>query len=220
MSDVINHIKGTIYCVKNDVDGFIYIGSTERKMSLRWADHRSDCISNYKGRSKFHQHMRKIGREHFSYVILETYECQTSQQLKYREGEWQDFLKPELNTVYQCISEEDKKARIKASITRSQQRPEYKEWKKTYNSKAGVRERARELDRKRSQTSEYKEKRNARAIQKRLSSVQYDCLCGGRMKHHLRWRHFNKTDIHREWAQENNELNSYNKALTLICKSD
>jgi len=224
----VNHINGIIYLVTNEIDDMKYIGSTSLPMPIRWNEHRSDCMSEHKGNSKFHKHMRKLGRDKFSWIVLEHFSCPTLKHLKYREGVWHMMFKPALNTVYNCISEEDKQARIKASQKKTQKeynkRPEVRARKnaynKEYNKRPEVRTRRRELARKRYTTENRRavyERETVEQKERRLAArrLKLSCLCGGLSTHGHRAMHF-KSKRHTAWSIDHGELNTYEKCFTKI----
>ncbi len=60
-----------VYKVINDVDENVYVGSTIAKLSKRMTDCRKNARNGDK--SKFYQHMRDIGIEHFKIVCVREY---------------------------------------------------------------------------------------------------------------------------------------------------
>jgi hypothetical protein len=89
----------TIYKVINDVDDKVYIGSTTCGLSKRIGDHR------YKVRlgnqSKFYNHMREIGVEHFKILCIKQYTDISKERLRTKEQKYinrYDAINNGLNT--------------------------------------------------------------------------------------------------------------------------
>ena len=73
-----NYSKGKIYKIINDIDDYVYKGSTVDKLSSRMAKHRSD-VKRYNGR--IYQHMRKYGTKYFHIVLIKNYPCTNKEEL-------------------------------------------------------------------------------------------------------------------------------------------
>ena len=91
MKNKFNNSK--IYKITNDVDDFIYIGSTtQRLLSDRMWKHSSSSmdpkVSNYN--SRLYQHMREVGQFNFNMELVECYPCECKMELVQREQEWMD----------------------------------------------------------------------------------------------------------------------------------
>jgi hypothetical protein len=94
----------TIYKVINDVDDKVYIGSTSCGLSKRIGDHR------YKVRlgnqSKFYNHMREIGVEHFKILCIKQYTDISKERLRTKEQKYinrYDAINNGLNT-FTCLT--------------------------------------------------------------------------------------------------------------------
>ena len=79
-----DYSKGKVYKIVNDIDDYIYIGSTVDRLSSRMAKHRFD-VKNTNDNRKLYQHMRKYGVEQFRIILLEEYSCCNKDQLLQRE---------------------------------------------------------------------------------------------------------------------------------------
>ena len=77
-----------IYKITNDIDEFVYIGSTCSNLSHRLYRHCSDA-SNGKT-AKFYEHIRTIGQFEFNINLLEEYPCSTDLEMRLREQYWID----------------------------------------------------------------------------------------------------------------------------------
>ena len=78
-----NYNNGKIYKIVNNIDNMIYIGSTTTKLCYRMAVHRCNMIKNKN--ATLYQHMRKLGIEYFTIVLIEEYPCSNKDQLLRRE---------------------------------------------------------------------------------------------------------------------------------------
>jgi Zn ribbon nucleic-acid-binding protein len=80
--------------VENENDNFIYIGSTTRPLNVRIASHRSD--SKKSPNRKLYKHILENGGWlNFKIVLIESYVCNSKEELFARENYWQK----QLNTV-------------------------------------------------------------------------------------------------------------------------
>ena len=84
-----------IYCIRNNINDMIYIGSTTQPLSKIMGEHRNNisCVKckNY----KLYETMREFGRDNFFIELLENYECKNLEELRKREGYFQTkFDKP------------------------------------------------------------------------------------------------------------------------------
>ena len=77
--------KGKIYCIRNNINDEIYIGSTCQSLSQRMAQHRKAMTANQ--RMKLYKSMKELGRENFYIELLEECPCENFIQLTKREGE-------------------------------------------------------------------------------------------------------------------------------------
>ena len=91
-----NFSNGKIYCIRNNTDDDIYIGSTTQKLSKRFQNHK-DVMNGYKRNRKIYT-KREFGKENFYIELIEEYPCENIEQLNKREGELIRELKPVLNT--------------------------------------------------------------------------------------------------------------------------
>ena len=78
-----NYNNGKVYKLVNNIDNFIYIGSTTCSLSKRMSIHRSHAQRNHN--TNICKHMRKIGIEHFKIVLIEEHSCTNKDQLLHHE---------------------------------------------------------------------------------------------------------------------------------------
>ena len=63
-------MNGSIYLIKNDVNDKVYIGQTIQQVETRFKQHLRLNKSNK--RQAIFKAIESIGKEHFSYVVLES----------------------------------------------------------------------------------------------------------------------------------------------------
>ena len=80
--------KGKIYCIRNNINDEIYIGSTCQSLSQRMAQHRRNLKCGNLGGMKLYNLMRDLGEENFYIELMEECPCENKDQLRKREGEF------------------------------------------------------------------------------------------------------------------------------------
>ena len=93
-----DYSKGKIYCIRNDINDEIYIGSTCQSLSQRMAQHRRTLKCGKLGGMKLYNLMIDLGEENFYIELIEEYPCENKDQLRKREGEFIREHQTELNT--------------------------------------------------------------------------------------------------------------------------
>src|ERR1700722_3209390 len=94
-----NNIRrnGIVYVIyKCDDNKVFYIGSTFKTLSERVSKHKN--LSKRYITNKFYEYVNQFGWEYFNAQVLEYVNFVTRGQLVKREGEYQIFYKPCLNT--------------------------------------------------------------------------------------------------------------------------
>ena len=76
--------NGKIYQILNNVNDDIYVGSTCQALSKRFYEHRSRCKTSHNG--KLYPVMREIGRDNCYIELIETYPCNSKEELNAKEG--------------------------------------------------------------------------------------------------------------------------------------
>lgn len=89
------YAKGKIYKLVNDVNGDFYIGSTCLTLAARIHSHKMNAIRKP---ANVHQYFNNIGWNMVKIILVETYPCESKDELLKRERYWYDTLKPTLNT--------------------------------------------------------------------------------------------------------------------------
>ena len=108
MSD---YSKSVIYKFHKDDMTEIYIGSSKDEKK-REQDHKSVCNNENceKHNFKVYEFIRANGGyDNWKFEVIEHYPCENDIQLRIRERNYYDLLKPTLNTNRPYISEEEKK---------------------------------------------------------------------------------------------------------------
>ena len=94
-----DYSKAKIYKILNSVDDEMYVGSTCCNLSTRMAKHRYRAKEDRSKNHKLYQKMNELGQENFSIILLEEFkECQNIEQLRKKEREKIEELKPVLNS--------------------------------------------------------------------------------------------------------------------------
>ena len=92
-----NYQNGKIYCIRNNIDDDIYVGSTTQPLSKRMAWHRDARNHNKKKHLKIYQKMSSVENQDIFIELLEEFPCDNVEQLRKREGEYIRNMKPVLN---------------------------------------------------------------------------------------------------------------------------
>ena len=92
---MVNYGNSKIYKIVNNVDDKIYVGSTCSALSKRKGQHKAN-LNKYPNMSSY-KHFNEVGWDNVDIVLIETYICDTKDELHKRERYWIDELKPELN---------------------------------------------------------------------------------------------------------------------------
>ena len=74
---------GLIYKITNLANGKIYIGLTSRTLDIRCNSHMCDAYNNRDYHNRFHNAIRKYGKENFTKEIIDT--AETLEELKQKE---------------------------------------------------------------------------------------------------------------------------------------
>ena len=95
-----DYSKSKIYKIINDIDDYIYIGSTTEKLCSRMAKHRFD-MKKPQNNGKIYQHMRKYGPKYFHIVLIRNYPCTSKEELiKEERREFDLYNKNVLLNIY------------------------------------------------------------------------------------------------------------------------
>ena len=95
--------KGKIYKLVSDINDSFYVGSTTTALSKRRFQHSNRPMPGVK------LLFDEIGWKELKIVLIETWPCESSEQLKQRERHWYDLLKPDLNRRRPHATAEEKK---------------------------------------------------------------------------------------------------------------
>ena len=84
-----DYSNSKIYKIVNDIDEYVYIGTTTERLSSRMAKHRF-AMKTYNGR--IYQHMRKYGSEYFHIVLIRNHLCTCNEEiLKEERKEFESY---------------------------------------------------------------------------------------------------------------------------------
>lgn len=76
-----------IYCIRNDIDDDVYIGSTTQALSKRMVKHRCSAKTQ-PDKMKITKKMNELGVEHFYIELIVECPCENIEQLRRIEGEY------------------------------------------------------------------------------------------------------------------------------------
>ena len=206
--------NGKIYCIRNNVDNDIYIGSTCSPLSKRMSGHRTDMKLRPKTGSKLYQRMEEIGLDKFYIELSLEYPCENKEQLQAKEGEYIRKYGT-LNNLVAGRSKKEQYIECREAILQKQ-----KEYTERNREKVLERKReytARTKDKKRKYDKEYRDK-NAELIKekkrqqfqqrKEKGNVKIECkVCGSCYTDYCKTAHF-QTKKHQEALNNLNNINN------------
>jgi hypothetical protein len=92
------YAKGKIYKLVNNVDNEFYVGSTCDSLARRKGGHKLASVK--KKHRKVYHHINNIGGfDNIDIILIETYPCNSKDELNARERYWIEELKPSLNKI-------------------------------------------------------------------------------------------------------------------------
>lgn len=129
-----NYQNGKIYCVRNNIDDDVYVGSTTTTLCKRMAKHRESTKSKEKKDRKVYAKMNEIGAEQFYIELIENYPCETLEQLRQREG----YYIREMGTLNTQVAGRTKQgwANDHKEHRKQQHQDYYKQHKEKYNQQS------------------------------------------------------------------------------------
>ena len=234
-----NYQNGKIYCIRNNVDNDLYIGSSCQPLSKRMAWHRCNRNAKKKQNMRIYQKMNELEVEHFYIELIEEYPCNTVEQLRKREGELIRDLKPVLNkriegrTMKEYYNENKDIIIEKSKQRYNENKDAIGEYRKQYrqNNKEKIKQQDRNkyekhIDKIRERREKYYEnnkeyllsrdkkryENNKEEILKKQSQKN-ECECGGCFTNCHRAKHF-RTQKHQEYIKNKNLNNNiYNDEI-------
>ena len=187
---MVNYNNGKIYSLRtyND-DSLIYVGSTIQSLSKRHHGHKRD-YNCYNGKERYITSFKIIECGDTYIELLETYPCNTKEELHTREGHWIR----KLDCVNRCI----------AGRTQKQWRKENKDH--LYKQRKQYREKNKDLicERKKKYNKDnqeyindwHKQYREHNKDKLKVSkNKKYICVCGRQYSHSSKSRHM-RTKMH------------------------
>ena len=121
-----------IYKILNDIDEYVYIGSTCQPLSKRMSKHRQSYKATRKQHYKLYQKMKEIGVEHFYIELIKEAPCENIEQLRAIEGQ---YIR-ELGTLNQRVEGRTKKQYVQdTKKQKAEYDKEYREVNKEYRTK-------------------------------------------------------------------------------------
>ena len=80
--------NGKIYCIRNNINDDIYVGSTTQPLCKRMAWHRQDAKKEKRKHQTFYSKFNEIGIENCYIELIEDCPCESLEQLRKREGHY------------------------------------------------------------------------------------------------------------------------------------
>ena len=180
-----DYSHGKIYCIRNNVDDEIYIGSTTQSLSKRMAKHRESIDNSTKSHFRLYEKMRDIGIENCYIELVKNYPCENNEQLRAEEGKIMRVMAT-LNDRVECRTRKERYEDNKEAVLEQNKkwRDEHKEEQKEYFKK---------------HRENNKDKIKARA------GEALQCECGVIYTRQHKSRHF-RTKHHQEYLKQQKEI--------------
>jgi hypothetical protein len=194
--------NGKVYCIRNNINDEIYVGSTTQSLSQRMAKHRGVMNHDTKKHRPLYKLMSEIGIEHFYIELIEECPCDNKEQLMKKEGE---FIRQQGTLNKFVAGRTYKEWRIDNSERIREQVIQNREHKCVYNKEYQInnREQLKEkaktyreqnIDVLKTRCNDYKKKNKEQLKEKAQVSEMCD-ICGSCYTHGSRSRHM-KTKKH------------------------
>ena len=96
---MVNYQNGKIYKLVNAVDEKIYVGSPSNTLRQRKDGHKRSAKRERDKNTKVYQHLNSVGWDNVEIILIESFPCNSKDELHKKERYYIDLLKPELNKV-------------------------------------------------------------------------------------------------------------------------
>jgi hypothetical protein len=106
-----NYANGKIYKLVNTVTESIYVGSTCKSLTHRKNQHKRSSEQFIQRR--VYSHIRMVGWNAVSIVLIEAHPCRNRNELRLRERYWVDQLHPILNSWRPSVTPEERKQAVR-----------------------------------------------------------------------------------------------------------
>ena len=193
--------NGRIYCIRNNTNDDVYVGSTTQPLILRFQKHKCDAKNPKKNNFKFYQQKNEIGIEQFYIELVEEYACENIEQLRRREGEWirkmatlNTKVAGRTNIEYRQETKDDKKEYDKLYS-------EANKYKKREQAKTRYENKKEEI---KQQTNEYYHKNKDKISEHNKQMIE--CPCGIKLTQANKARHL-KSKQHQNYEKSLSENN-------------
>ena len=189
-----DYTNGKIYCIRNSIDGEVYVGSTTQPLSKRFFWHKEGMRAERSKNYKLYQKMREVGEENCYIELIELYPCSSKEELRKREGE----LIREKGTLNERVAGRTKKEHYVGTIERQRENKQayYKEHSENLREKQ-KKYRLENIEKVKEQQRQYYNQNKEKYIQKvktkREQEQQHNyfvhCPCGSIIKFTNRYDH-------------------------------
>ena len=187
--------KSKIYCIRNNINDEIYVGSSTQPLSKRMEKHRSTIKDIKRGKCSLYQRMKELGVENFYIELIEEYPCENIEQLRRKEGEWirkmatlNDQIAGRTTREYYEEHIEDKKAYDKIYYDDNKEKKSAREKERYERDKERIKQRVKDRY--------YKDKDKIREYTRQT----IECPCGAKFLILNKSRHL-KTKCHQAYEQ-------------------
>ena len=141
-----NYMNGKVYKIVNDIDNYVYIGSTTLALNIRMIYHRKRAKKG--SNANLYKHMCEIGIYHFKIILLRNVSCNNREELVREERIEFDKIDKEirLNQLRPITTHEEKNELARQSYYKNNEKnlkykrensklEHVKQHKKEYNKK-------------------------------------------------------------------------------------
>jgi hypothetical protein len=104
---VLNYANGKIYKLVSDHDEQFYVGSTIPKLCQRKTQHVCKSKNPKEMGRLVYQHFDAIGWQNVRIILIETYPCNSVEELVKRQRYWYESLKPTLNSRFPQMDKQE-----------------------------------------------------------------------------------------------------------------
>ena len=195
MSD---YSQGKIYMLTSEQTPEIYIGSTKETLEERLTKHKSDYKRWLEGKYHYVSSYEILQYEDCEIKLIQNYPCNTEQELRKKEGEYQIMM--------DCVNKHIAGRTCKEYHKEYYSRPEVKEHRKEYEKKRPCRKEYRKEYNQRPGIKEHQKKyreKNKEEIKKKASQ-KIKCICGSEIRKDNMRRH-EQSKNHIQYIEEMKE---------------
>ena len=112
---MIDYSKAKTYKLINDIDDYVYVGSTTQPLCKRMAKHHKNMKNSNKKNSNLYILMNKYGVSHFQIILIRDVPCKNREEMLREERREFDNLdvKNRLNQIRPILSTDERNGKYK-----------------------------------------------------------------------------------------------------------